>query len=148
MSRERFRLVREMDGRLEELDALVMPTTPIVAPKISDVATPETFSRNNMMLLRNPALVNFFDLCARSLPCAMLTAQQVRDQVEKIRGRTQKPVNVNFFCHKPPRKDNAREAAWRDRLAPYYRELGLDPNMAVNAPNRAPFDGEVCELME
>ena len=68
MSRERFGLVREMDGRLEELDALAMPTTAIVAPKISDVATPETFSRNNMMVLRNPALVNFFDLCAISLP--------------------------------------------------------------------------------
>ena len=68
MSRERARLIREMDRRLEELDALVMPTTAIVAPKIAEVATPETFGRKNMMMLRNPALVNFFDLCAISLP--------------------------------------------------------------------------------
>jgi len=68
MSRERTRLIREMDRRLEDLDALVMPTTAIVAPKISEVATPETFGRKNMMVLRNPALVNFFDLCAISLP--------------------------------------------------------------------------------
>jgi aspartyl-tRNA(Asn)/glutamyl-tRNA(Gln) amidotransferase subunit A len=39
-----------------------------VAPRIADVATPETFGRNNMLLLRNTALVNFFDLCAVSLP--------------------------------------------------------------------------------
>src|SRR5262245_16441003 len=62
MSRERARLVREMDGRLEELDGLVLPTTAIVAPKISEVATPETFGRKNMLLLRNTALANFFDL--------------------------------------------------------------------------------------
>jgi nitronate monooxygenase len=82
-----------------------------------------------------------------SLPCAMLNAQQLRDQVEKIRARTQKPININFFCHKPPRIDNAREAAWRDRLAPYYRELGLDPNAGVKAASRAPFDAEMCEVV-
>ena len=68
MSRERVRLIRDMDARLEELDALVMPTTAIVAPKMSEVATREAFGRNNMLLLRNTALANFFDLCAISLP--------------------------------------------------------------------------------
>jgi aspartyl-tRNA(Asn)/glutamyl-tRNA(Gln) amidotransferase subunit A len=68
MGQARRRLVRAMDVRLATLDALVLPTTPIVAPKTADVATPETFGRNNMMLLRNTAIVNFFDLCAVSLP--------------------------------------------------------------------------------
>jgi aspartyl-tRNA(Asn)/glutamyl-tRNA(Gln) amidotransferase subunit A len=68
MSRERARLIREIDARLEELDALVMSATAIVAPKMADVATPETFGHKNMMLLRNTALANFFDLCAISLP--------------------------------------------------------------------------------
>jgi aspartyl-tRNA(Asn)/glutamyl-tRNA(Gln) amidotransferase subunit A len=68
MSRERARLVQEMDARLGELDAVVLPTTALVAPKISEVATPETFGRKNMLLLRNTALANFFDLCAISLP--------------------------------------------------------------------------------
>jgi aspartyl-tRNA(Asn)/glutamyl-tRNA(Gln) amidotransferase subunit A len=68
LGQERARLVRAMDARLADLDALVMPTTPIVAPKMSDVATPDTFSPKNMLLLRNTAIVNFFDLCAISLP--------------------------------------------------------------------------------
>ncbi len=59
-----------------------------------------------------------------SLPCAMLSADQVREQMGKIRARTNKPINLNFFCHAPPELNNAREARWRDRLAPYYRELG------------------------
>ncbi len=82
-----------------------------------------------------------------SLPCAMLKPEQIREQVEKIRTRTQRPINVNFFCHRPPRADNAREAAWRDRLARYYRELGLDPNAPVSAPARAPFNAETCEVL-
>jgi aspartyl-tRNA(Asn)/glutamyl-tRNA(Gln) amidotransferase subunit A len=68
MARSRGRLVRAMDARLAPLDALLLPTTPIVAPRIADVATPETFGRNNAMLLRNSAMINFFDLCAISLP--------------------------------------------------------------------------------
>ena len=51
-----------------------------------------------------------------SLPCAMLNANQVREQMAKIRARTKKPVNLNFFCHTPPVLSNAREARWRERM--------------------------------
>ena len=56
-----------------------------------------------------------------SLPCAMLNADQIREQMAKIRARTKKPINLNFFCHTPPVLNNAREARWRERLAPYYQ---------------------------
>lgn len=68
MVQARRRLVEAMDARLSSFDALVLPTTPIVAPKLSEVATPEDFGRKNAMLLRNTASINFFDLCAISLP--------------------------------------------------------------------------------
>jgi aspartyl-tRNA(Asn)/glutamyl-tRNA(Gln) amidotransferase subunit A len=64
----RQQLVRAMDALLADVDALVMPTTAICAPRFTEVATPETFSVKNLMLLRNPSIVNFFDLCAISLP--------------------------------------------------------------------------------
>jgi aspartyl-tRNA(Asn)/glutamyl-tRNA(Gln) amidotransferase subunit A len=68
MARGRAALVRAMDARLADLDALVLPSTAIVAPRLADIATPETFGPANVLLLRNPSLVNFFDLCAISLP--------------------------------------------------------------------------------
>jgi aspartyl-tRNA(Asn)/glutamyl-tRNA(Gln) amidotransferase subunit A len=68
MLRERSRLVREMDARLAGLDALIMPTTSIVAPTIAEVADPKVFSARNAALLRNTAIINFFDLCAITLP--------------------------------------------------------------------------------
>ena len=68
MAHERARLIRAMDARMAGLDALILPTTPIVAPRLDEVATPESFGQKNMLLLRNTSMMNFFDLCAISLP--------------------------------------------------------------------------------
>ena len=68
MMRERTRLVRAMDVELAALDVLLMPTTSIVVPTIAEVADPKVFSTRNAALLRNTAIINFFDLCAISLP--------------------------------------------------------------------------------
>ena len=68
MVRERARLIRAMDARLADLDILAMPTMPIVAPTMAEVAAANEFARKNAMLLRNTVIVNFFDLCAISLP--------------------------------------------------------------------------------
>jgi aspartyl-tRNA(Asn)/glutamyl-tRNA(Gln) amidotransferase subunit A len=66
--RRRAELVRAMDAALAEFDAFVWPTTPILAPTIAEMGDAKVFSANNMLLLRNTAIVNFFDLCAISLP--------------------------------------------------------------------------------
>jgi aspartyl-tRNA(Asn)/glutamyl-tRNA(Gln) amidotransferase subunit A len=68
MVRQRERLVQAMDARLATLDALLMPTTSIVAPTIAEVADSKTFAARNAAVLRNTAIINFFDLCAISLP--------------------------------------------------------------------------------
>jgi len=68
MVRERARLVRAMDARLAGLDVLIMPTTSIVAPTIAEVADEKVFAARNAALLRNTAIINFFDLCAITLP--------------------------------------------------------------------------------
>lgn len=68
MVNERSALIRAMAARLADIDVLAMPTTPIVAPTIEEMAAPDIFARKNAMLLRNTAIANFFDLCAISLP--------------------------------------------------------------------------------
>ena len=83
-----------------------------------------------------------------SLPCAMLNAQQIREQMGKIRAHTKKPVNLNFFCHSPAVPSNAREARWRERLEPYYRELAIDPAAPVPSSNRTAFDSAMCDVVE
>ncbi|GAB3950434.1 nitronate monooxygenase [Spirosoma harenae] len=83
-----------------------------------------------------------------SLPCAMLTIEQIRRDVRIIREHTTRPINLNFFCHKPPVIDRERERRWEQRLASYYHELGIDPNAPIPVSNRAPFDTVLCELVE
>lgn len=68
MVRARAGLIRLMDARLADLDILALPTTPIVAPAMEEVTPPDDFARKNAMLLRNTVIVNFFDLCAISVP--------------------------------------------------------------------------------
>jgi nitronate monooxygenase len=83
-----------------------------------------------------------------SLPCAMISVAKAREQVNMIRQRVSAPVNMNFFCHNAVDADPAREAGWKQRLGPYYEELGLDPTMPIDAANRAPFDAAMCALVE
>lgn len=68
MANERDKLIRMMDEWLSDTDVLVMPTCPIVAPTMAEVAAPEEFARRNAMTLRNTSVWNFFDCCAISLP--------------------------------------------------------------------------------
>src|SRR5438477_13042761 len=78
----------------------------------------------------------------------MISAEKAHDQVNIILQRVYAPINLNFFCHKAVEADPRREAAWRQRLAPYYKELGLDPAAPINSANRAPFDAAFCEVVE
>ena len=82
-----------------------------------------------------------------SLPCAMLNPQQLLDEMKLIRTGTRKPVNLNFFCHRPAAPDAARDKAWKDKLAHYYVERGLDPAAPFSAANRAPFDAAMCDVV-
>ena len=83
-----------------------------------------------------------------SLPCAMLSPEKARDHVNIFRQQVTAPVSMNFFAHTPTVPNPAREAAWRNKLAPYYREMQLDPEMPIPAAARAPFDAAMCEVVE
>src|SRR5271167_4199799 len=83
-----------------------------------------------------------------SLPCAQLSIEQARTALEVIRGGTARSINLNFFCHTPPIAVPVRALAWRTRLAPYFVELGLDPEAPLPAAGRRPFDSDFCALVE
>jgi aspartyl-tRNA(Asn)/glutamyl-tRNA(Gln) amidotransferase subunit A len=67
-TRERAAMVRAMDARLADLDALVIPTVAIVAPTIAECQDPDSALARDLLVLRNTVIANYFDLCAISLP--------------------------------------------------------------------------------
>ena len=81
-----------------------------------------------------------------SLPCAMLDADGLRRELATIRQGTTRPFNVNFFCHRQPDPDPARDALWLAALSPYYREFGIQPPAAAG-PGRTPFSQELAEVL-
>lgn len=83
-----------------------------------------------------------------SVPCAMLDAVALQRELAALGSRSDRPFNLNFFCHVPPKPDAAREAAWRAALAPYYRELGLDIEAIPAGPGRLPLDATAVALIE
>jgi nitronate monooxygenase len=83
-----------------------------------------------------------------SLPCAMLTPDGLRAELLVIRAATEQPFNVNFFCHTPLPADAMREAAWRELLAPYFREYGVEPSERSAAGARAPFSAAAADVLE
>jgi nitronate monooxygenase len=62
-----------------------------------------------------------------SIGCAAMEPEFATKTIQALRGLTDKPINVNFFCHVQAKTATDREEAWRDRLWPYHRELGIDP---------------------
>jgi nitronate monooxygenase len=61
-----------------------------------------------------------------ALGSAMLPVDEVRGQAEQVRAETDRPFQLNFFCHaRPELGDEAVAAAGRE-LSGLYSELGLD----------------------
>jgi len=60
-----------------------------------------------------------------SLGAAVLPAEEMLRQGRAVQERTERPFNVNFFCHAPPDIADLATPSPRDRLRPCYEELGI-----------------------
>ncbi len=83
-----------------------------------------------------------------SLPCAMLSIEAMSKELTAIKSQTNRPFNVNFFCHTPPTPSAEREATWRAALSPYYAEIGLDIDDIADGPGRMPFSSDFADVLE
>lgn len=79
-----------------------------------------------------------------SLPCAMLSPEEVRQQVADVRARAGGPLKLNFFCHEMPA--DVDDSPWRALLRPYYDEYGVEPGNG--GALRLPFGERMCAVVE
>lgn len=91
---ERQRLIALGTRLAKEYDALLMPTIPIVAPTFDDVADADDYHRINLLVLRNPTVVNMMDGCAISLPCQTPGTPPVGLTLVQARGRDNNLLRV------------------------------------------------------
>jgi nitronate monooxygenase len=83
-----------------------------------------------------------------SLPCGMLSIEKMVNEIRLIKEATDKPYNLNFFCHEMPNYDEQRQLAWQVRLAPYFAELGVKVENLPNSANRMPFNHDIADAIE
>jgi aspartyl-tRNA(Asn)/glutamyl-tRNA(Gln) amidotransferase subunit A len=62
-------LIERMAKRAGDVDAMVMPTVPVVAPTLAELEGDAEYGRVNLQMLRNPTVANLLDGCAISIPC-------------------------------------------------------------------------------
>ena len=82
-----------------------------------------------------------------SLPCGMLSLEAMRKELAAIKAHTNRPFNVNFFCHTQPEPNSEQEAAWRAALSPYYEEYEIDLSAIAGGAGRLPFSAEAADVL-
>jgi nitronate monooxygenase len=83
-----------------------------------------------------------------SLGLSAASPETMRSEVARFRLLTEKPINMNFFCHEDIPFDEHRHRAWHDKLAPYRRETGINSDVMPPAVNRPPFGEAACAAVE
>jgi nitronate monooxygenase len=58
-------------------------------------------------------------------------AAGARRMIEKLKGLTSRPFNVNVFVNRPAKPDPERERAWLNALKPEFERFGAEPPMAI-----------------
>ncbi|URQ87058.1 nitronate monooxygenase [Pseudoalteromonas sp. SCSIO 43088] len=82
-----------------------------------------------------------------SLPCAMLSAEQLASELDYISQHTDKPYNLNFFCHQTPDYTLAQQTAWHNVLEPYFDEFAVDASQFTRNASRQPINQQVIDLI-
>ena len=83
-----------------------------------------------------------------SLPCAMLSADALEAELRRLHTLTERPCNLNFFCHASPEVSAKQAQAWQDSLSVYCAELGIDPAAAPARHTRKPFGDDAMAVLE
>jgi aspartyl-tRNA(Asn)/glutamyl-tRNA(Gln) amidotransferase subunit A len=87
--------IKRTEGVIQGFDAVLCPTSPILAPEIAALAaSEEAFFKANGLLLRNTSIFNFLDGCSFSLPCQTEGELPVGLMVSSVHGDDARLVAV------------------------------------------------------
>lgn len=82
-----------------------------------------------------------------SLPCAMLSLAQLVEQLDLLTQKTDKPFNLNFFCHTVADYTREQKCQWHNVLAPYFAEYEIDPQSLTAGASRQPINQAVVDII-
>ena len=83
-----------------------------------------------------------------SLPCAMLNPEALEAELTRLAAMTDKPFNLNFFCHEVAAVSPREQQDWQDSLAGYFMEFGVELPTVASGPSREPFGDAALSVIE
>ncbi|MCL1125337.1 NAD(P)H-dependent flavin oxidoreductase [Shewanella surugensis] len=83
-----------------------------------------------------------------SLPCAVLSPEVLKTELDRIKEKVSAPINLNFFCHLSPEYNHASELKWRAALKPYFLEYGIEECDMTEGAKRSPFSHDIADVIE
>ncbi|MGQ3674117.1 NAD(P)H-dependent flavin oxidoreductase [Xanthobacter sp. TB0139] len=84
-----------------------------------------------------------------SIALGAVNAEAGRKLIREMKSGTDKPFNVNLFCHAPAERDAAREARWLEALAPRFQVFGAEPPVELNEIYRSFVeDDAMADMLE
>lgn len=83
-----------------------------------------------------------------SLPCAMLTPEQILEQAAQFRAQSRTPLHLNFFAHQEQSASTEELELWQKELAPYYQAWNISADAPSHTPQRTPFNDALCAVVE
>ncbi|WP_062310654.1 amidase [Polynucleobacter sinensis] len=90
----RAKLISMWEDEFASDDIWIMPTVPVIAPKLIDLNDDDEYFRLNGLLLRNPGIFNFLDGCAISIPCQTLNSAPVGLMLVAPGGNDEKLLSI------------------------------------------------------
>ena len=82
-----------------------------------------------------------------SIPCGMLTKEQILSEINSFQSHSKKPYNLNFFCHEMPAIDHVALRDWEEALEEHYQTLSIKYPEGVSGL-RLPFDKGIVDILE
>ncbi|RYV02765.1 2-nitropropane dioxygenase [Shewanella sp. OPT22] len=81
-----------------------------------------------------------------SIPCGMLSPEKIIEEITSFQSHSDKPYNLNFFCHEMPQLNPKQIAEWEKTLTPFFKKLEVQPPSEFSGLRR-PFDEKTLELL-
>lgn len=99
LEQQRRDWIVRVQAKLHSVDALLMPTVPIVPPALGPLQdNDELYAQTNLLVLRNPTVINFLDGCAISLPCHHRGQPPVGMMLAGLSGQDHKVLAIALAC--------------------------------------------------
>jgi aspartyl-tRNA(Asn)/glutamyl-tRNA(Gln) amidotransferase subunit A len=91
--------ISRLNARTNAFDAMIYPTVAVIPPLLAPlIESDELYSQINALVLRNTAIMNYFDACSLSLPCHVPGQAPVGLMLSAQAGKDKHLIEIGLAC--------------------------------------------------